>query len=239
MQPIYEGKAKRLYETENPNELLMEFKDDATAFNGEKHAVISNKGPLNKRLTVLLYQMLEQKGITTHFVSDGKDDRHMIVRRSEIIPLEVVVRNYIAGSLQKRTGLVEGRKLKQPLVEFYYKDDDLGDPLLTQDHIRELDLASNDELVKLKRQALRLNEVMVPFWANCGIQLVDFKVEFGRLFPDKKNIVLADEISPDTCRLWDMETGEKLDKDRFRYDLGDLETGYQKVLKAAEDALRS
>jgi phosphoribosylaminoimidazole-succinocarboxamide synthase len=236
MDPIYEGKAKRLFETENPNELLMEFKDDATAFNGEKHAKFENKGALNKRLSVLLYQFLEREGVSTHFVED-RGERSMLVKRTEIILLEVVVRNAVAGSLRKRTGLPEGQRLRQPIIEFYYKSDKLGDPMVTEEHIRELNLASGDELTKIKRQALRINQILARFWEGAGIQLVDFKLEFGRLYPEKKNLVLADEISPDTCRLWDVESGEKLDKDRFRADLGDLMEGYQKVLHRAEDAL--
>lgn len=236
MQAIYEGKAKRLFETENPNELRMEFKDDATAFNGQKHAQFANKGVLNKRLSVLLYEMLEKEGVSTHYVGD-LGEREFLVKRTEIILIEVVVRNYVAGSLQKRTGLEEGQKLRQAIVEFYYKSDDLGDPMITEEHIRELKLASNDELTKIKRQALRINLLLIKFWEKAGIQLVDFKLEFGRLYPEKKNIVLADEISPDTCRLWDIETGEKLDKDRFRADLGDLMEGYAKVLDRAEGAI--
>lgn len=236
MQPIYEGKAKRLFETENPNELRMEFKDDATAFNGQKHAQFENKGVLNKRLSILLYEMLEKEGVSTHFVED-LGEREFLVKRTEIILIEVVVRNYVAGSLQKRTGLAEGQRLRQAIVEFYYKDDNLGDPMITEEHIRELELASNDELTKIKRQALRINLLLTKFWEKAGIQLVDFKLEFGRLYPEKKNIVLADEISPDTCRLWDVATGEKLDKDRFRSDLGDLMEGYMKVLDRAEGAI--
>lgn len=237
MQPIYEGKAKKLFETEDANELLMEFKDDATAFNGEKHAKFENKGRLNKALTVLLYQLLEKENVSTHFVAD-KDETHIIVKRVEIILLEVVVRNHVAGSLQKRTGLPEGHRMRQPILEFYYKSDKLGDPMITDEHIRELNLATPDELMKIKRMALRVNQVLTKFFAQAGIQLVDFKIEFGRLYPDKNNIVLADEISPDTCRLWDAETGKKLDKDRFRADLGEVMESYAEVLKRAENAIK-
>ncbi|CAN5351983.1 phosphoribosylaminoimidazolesuccinocarboxamide synthase [soil metagenome] len=238
MQALYEGKAKRLYETDNPNELLMEFKDDATAFNGQKHATFENKGALNKQLSVLLYRVLEGENITTHFVED-RDDTHIVVKRVEIIAIELVVRNYVAGSLQKRTGLDEGHRLRQPIVEFYYKSDALGDPFITEEHVRELGLANPEELAKIRRQSLRVNQVLTRVFEKAGIQLVDFKLEFGRLYPERKNVVLADEISPDTCRLWDLETGKKLDKDRFRADLGEVMESYAEVLSRLENAIAS
>ncbi len=236
MDLIYEGKAKKLFTTENPNELRMVFKDDATAFNGEKKASFADKGRLNKRLSLLLYELLEKDGVATHFVSDDGEES-LIVKRVEIVPIEVVIRNIVAGSLKKRTGLPEGQRLRQPIIECYYKSDALGDPMINDEHIRELNLARGDELEKIKRSALKVNRTLSQFFAGAGLTLVDFKLEYGRLFPDKHNIVLADEISPDTCRLWDAETGEKLDKDRFRQDLGDLTEGYAKVLSRVEHAL--
>jgi phosphoribosylaminoimidazole-succinocarboxamide synthase len=236
MDLIYEGKAKKLFTTENPNELRMVFKDDATAFNGEKKASFADKGRLNKRLSLLLYEVLEKDGVATHFVKDDGEES-LIVKRVEIVPIEVVIRNIVAGSLKKRTGLPEGQRLRQPIIECYYKSDALGDPMINDEHIRELNLARGDELEKIKRSALKVNRTLSHFFAGAGLTLVDFKLEYGRLFPDKHNIVLADEISPDTCRLWDAETGEKLDKDRFRQDLGPLTEGYAKVLSRVENAL--
>ncbi len=236
MQPIYEGKAKRLFTTEEPNELLMQFKDDATAFNGEKKASFANKGRLNKQLTQHLYRLLEAADVATHFLRDHNEDS-LIVRRVEIVPIEVVVRNVVAGSLQKRTGLPEGHELRQPIIELYYKSDALGDPMINDEHVAALQLATRDEIEKLRRSALRVNGVLTAFFKKAGLRLVDFKVEYGRLYPNKRNIVLADEISPDTCRLWDFETGQKLDKDRFRQDLGDLVEGYTTVLQRVEHAL--
>lgn len=238
MELVYEGKAKKLFATSEPNELLMEFKDDATAFNGLKKERFENKGALNKKLSVLLYQLLEKESIATHFVRD-EGPATIIVKRVEIIPVEVVVRNFVAGSLQKRTGLPEGHRLRQPIIECYFKNDELGDPLINDEHIRELNLARGDEMEKVKRAALKINRSLSAFFARAGLTLVDFKLEFGRLFPDRHNIVLADEISPDTCRLWDAETGRKLDKDRFRQDLGDLIEGYSEVLTRVEHALAS
>jgi phosphoribosylaminoimidazole-succinocarboxamide synthase len=238
MDLIYEGKAKKLFTTENPSELRMVFKDDATAFNGEKKASFADKGRLNKQLSLHLYELLEKEGVATHFVrEDGADT--LIVKRVEIVQIEVVVRNIVAGSLKKRTGLPEGQRLRQPLIECYYKSDALGDPLINDEHIRELNLARGDELEKIKRSALKVNRVLSAFFAKAGLTLVDFKLEYGRLYPDKHNIVLADEISPDTCRLWDAETGQKLDKDRFRQDLGDLIEGYSEVLTRVQNALHA
>jgi phosphoribosylaminoimidazole-succinocarboxamide synthase len=236
MDLIYEGKAKKLFTTENPNELRMVFKDDATAFNGEKKASFADKGRLNKRLSLLLYEVLEKDGVATHFVRDDGEES-LIVKRVEIVPIEVVIRNIVAGSLKKRTGLPEGQRLRQPIIECYYKSDALGDPMINDEHIRELNLARGDEVEKIKRSALKVNRTLTQFFASAGLTLVDFKLEYGRLFPDKHNIVLADEISPDTCRLWDAETGEKLDKDRFRQDLGPLTEGYAKILSRVENAL--
>jgi phosphoribosylaminoimidazole-succinocarboxamide synthase len=236
MDLIYEGKAKKLFTTENPNELRMVFKDDATAFNGEKKGNFANKGRLNKKLSLLLYELLEREGVATHFSRDDGPET-LIVKRVEIVQVEVVVRNIVAGSLKKRTGLPEGQRLRQPIIECYYKSDELGDPLINDEHIRELNLARGDEIEKIKRSALKVNRVLSSFFARANLTLVDFKLEFGRLFPDKHNIVLADEITPDTCRLWDTETGQKLDKDRFRQDLGDLIEGYSEVLSRVEHVL--
>ena len=230
MDLIYEGKAKKLFTTENPSELIMQFKDDATAFNGEKKSTFADKGRLNKQLSLHIYQLLEKEGVATHFVRDDGPDT-LIVKRVEIIPIEVVIRNVVAGSLRKRTGLPEGQRLRQPLIECYYKSDELGDPMVNDEHIRELNLARGDELEKVKRSALKVNRTLTAFFAKAGLTLVDFKLEYGRLYPDKHNIVLADEISPDTCRLWDAATGNKLDKDRFRQDLGGVQEAYQEVAR--------
>ena len=236
MDLIYEGKAKQLFTTDNPNELRMVFTDNATAFNGEKKGTFPEKGRLNKQLTLLLYQVLEKEGLATHFSRDDGPES-LIVKRVEIVLIEVVVRNIIAGSLKKRTGLPEGQRLRQPIIECYYKSDALGDPMINDEHIRELNLARGDELEKIKRSALKVNRILSNVFAAANLTLVDFKLEYGRLFPDKHNIVLADEITPDTCRLWDTETGTKLDKDRFRQDLGDLIEGYSEIVKRVENAL--
>jgi phosphoribosylaminoimidazole-succinocarboxamide synthase len=236
MELLYEGKAKRLYRTAVADELRMEFKDSATAFNGQKKAEFENKGKFNKALTLKLYHALEQRGVHTHLVRDD-GDVSLIVRPVEIVPLEVVVRNVIAGSLQKRTGRPEGTALQQPIVEWYYKDDALGDPIVTEEHIRELALATPDELQRMKAAGLEVNRLLTEIFAAAGLRLIDFKLEFGRLLPDKSEIVLADEISPDTCRLWDAVTGEKMDKDRFRQDLGGVMEKYAEVLRRVEAAV--
>jgi phosphoribosylaminoimidazole-succinocarboxamide synthase len=238
MTLIYEGKAKRLYETDDSNIVRMEFKDEATAFNAEKKAVFADKGRLNKAVTLALYKMLEKEGVRTHFVAD-QDEVNLLVRRVEIVQIELVVRNYVAGSLQKRTGLPEGHKLQQPIVETYYKDDALGDPIINEEHIRELNLATPEELAVMHESGLEINRIMSEFFEKAGMKLVDFKLEYGRLLPDKKEIVLADEISPDTCRLWDLATGEKMDKDRFRQDLGQVMEKYAEVLTRVENAIGS
>jgi len=238
MKLIYEGKAKRLYETDQANEVLIEFKDDATAFNGAKKASFASKGKINKTLSVLLYKMLEKEGVPTHFLRD-EGDVTIVARRVDIVKIELVVRNVVAGSLAKRTGLPEGHKLRQPIIETYYKDDALGDPMVTDEHIRELNLARPDELEKIKRSGLKVNQILTKFFAKAGLILVDFKLEYGRLLPSMHNIVLADEITPDTCRLWDEKTGAKMDKDRFRQDLGDLIEGYNEILTRVQHALES
>jgi len=234
MQPIYEGKAKRLYTTEQDNVLRMEYKDDATAFNALKKAQFENKGKLNKAITLLIYEMLAKKGVPTHLLSDV-DETNLLVKKVDILLVEVIVRNIAAGSFTKRLGVPEGTKFKKPIVEFSYKSDEYGDPLINDDYAREMGLATPEECEFLRQQALVVNEVLIDFFKQCGLTLVDFKIEFGRLAEDPTKIVLADEISPDTCRLWDIQTGAKMDKDRFRQDLGNVMEGYQEVLKRIQN----
>ena len=229
MTPIYEGKAKRLWPTENPDTLRMEFKNDATAFNGEKKASFENKGRLNNEISTLIYGFLENAGIPTHFVRQI-DATNVEVKKVTILMVEVIVRNLSAGSYCKRTGIEEGRLFSQPVIEFSYKSDELGDPLINDDYIREMGLATPEDLAHLRSSALKVNEILIDFFAKAGLKLVDFKLEFGRLVSDPSIIVLADEISPDGCRLWDLKTGEKMDKDRFRRDLGHVMEAYEEVL---------
>ncbi|WP_214856357.1 MULTISPECIES: phosphoribosylaminoimidazolesuccinocarboxamide synthase [unclassified Exiguobacterium] len=224
MQPLYEGKAKRLYTTQEQDVLRIVYKDEATAFNGEKKEVFAGKGELNNRLTSHFFEILEQAGIPTHFI-ERVSEREQLVRRVTIIPLEVVVRNVVAGSLSKRLGIEEGTVLETPIVEFYYKDDTLGDPLVTSSHINLLKIATSEELEELSDKALRVNEVLQPYFRQNGITLIDFKLEYGKT--SDGTILLADEISPDTCRLWDQATGEHLDKDVFRRNIGSLTETYQ------------
>ena len=229
MEPLYEGKAKRLWETEDPNVLRMEFKNDATAFNGEKKAQFESKGRLNNTISNLIYGWLEQEGVPTHLIR-SIDDINVEVHKVEILMVEVIVRNVAAGSFCKRTGMEEGTPFSEPIIEFSYKSDELGDPLINDDYIREMKLATPDDLAHLRSSALKVNQLLSDFFAECGLKLVDFKLEFGRLAADPAKIVLADEISPDGCRLWDLETGEKMDKDRFRRDLGNVMEAYEEVL---------
>jgi len=236
MTPLYEGKAKRLWATDNPDTLRMEFKDEATAFDGKKKAQFENKGRLNNTISTLIYGMLEKEGIPTHFVRQI-DDTNVEVRKVEILMVEVIVRNLAAGSFSRRTGIAEGHVFKQPVVEFSYKSDELGDPLINDDYIREMGLATPEELAHLRKSALKVNELLSAFFAKCGLKLVDFKLEFGRLSTDPSVIVLADEISPDGCRLWDLKTGEKMDKDRFRRDLGNVMEAYEEVLGRVRENL--
>jgi phosphoribosylaminoimidazole-succinocarboxamide synthase len=238
MEPIYEGKSKRLYATGNPHELVMEFKDDATAFNAAKHAVFADKGRLNCAISNLIYGMLEKQGVPTHFLRP-LDDTRVVVRKVEILMVEVIVRNLAAGSFCKRTGVEEGRPFSAPVVEFSLKSDALGDPLINDDYIRELGLASPQDLAFLRASALAVNRLLGEFFLKAGLRLVDFKLEFGRPADAPGEIVLADEISPDGCRLWDLETGEKMDKDRFRRDLGNVMESYAEVLKRARHALEN
>ena len=227
-QLLYEGKAKRLYQTEDPEILFVEYKDSATAFNGEKKAEIAGKGNLNNQITTLIFEKLQKNGIASHFVK-RLSDNEQLVKKVDIIPIEVVTRNIAAGSLAKRLGLEEGTPLKRTIVEFYYKDDALGDPMITTEHIDVLDIATAEEVQELYDKALQVNEVLRPIFAEVGITLVDFKLEFGR--DQEGNVLLADEISPDTCRLWDAQTNQKLDKDVFRRDLGNLTEVYEIILR--------
>jgi phosphoribosylaminoimidazole-succinocarboxamide synthase len=222
---LYEGKAKKMYLTENPELLIQEFKDSATAFDGAKKGTIRGKGAINNQISAHLFRYLESYHIPTHFVRT-LSDREMLVKKVEIIPVEVVVRNVVAGSLAKRLNEEEGRDLPEPLLEFYLKDDALHDPMITEEEILERGLATAQELEKIKRMALKVNAVLKDFFARRKLRLVDFKLEFGR---HGGEILLADEISPDTCRLWDAETGERLDKDRFRRDLPGVVEAYREV----------
>ncbi|OMP68004.1 phosphoribosylaminoimidazolesuccinocarboxamide synthase [Domibacillus epiphyticus] len=223
---LYEGKAKRIYATDQEDIVWIEYKNSATAFNGEKKAEIDGKGRLNNLITGLLFKKLAEHGIESHFV-EQLSENEQLVKHVNIIPLEVVVRNAAAGSIAKRLGFEEGTPFKEPIVEFYYKDDALGDPLLTEDHIKILEAATPEEVQFLKKEALRVNEVLVPLFSDMDIELIDFKIELGK---DKNgSILLADEISPDTCRLWEKGTKRKLDKDLFRRDLGGLTEAYTEI----------
>jgi phosphoribosylaminoimidazole-succinocarboxamide synthase len=226
---IYEGKAKVLFEGPETGTLIQYFKDDTTAFNAEKHEIMDGKGVLNARISEYIFSQLEASGVPTHFI-ETLSPREQLVRQAEIIPLEVVMRNVVAGSLVKRLGLTEGETLPRPLVEFYYKDDALGDPLISEDHIAVFGWCSADELAEIVTLARQINDRMVEIFAAVGIRLVDFKLEFGRVADGAgQKIVLADEISPDSCRLWDIESNEKMDKDRFRQNLGGMVDAYQQV----------
>ncbi len=237
---LYEGKAKILYSTEDPEVLLADFKDDATAFNAQKRGSILGKGTINCSISSKLFQELEAQGIKTHFI-DSPEPNKMLVKAVKIVPLEVVVRNIAAGSLCQQTGLPLGTVLKQPLVEFYYKSDELGDPLLTSDRLRLLELATAEQVETITHLALQINEFLRGFWERCGITLVDFKLEFG--VDSQQQLLLADEISPDTCRLWDQAENDPnrrvMDKDRFRRDLGNVESAYQEVLQRVLKAVES
>ena len=233
---IYEGKAKKVYETEDPSCLIVSYKDDATAFNGLKKGTITGKGIINNRMSNALMKLLEKQGVPTHYVKE-LSDRDTLVKRMQIVPLEVIVRNISAGSFAKHYGVEEGIVFDEPTIEFSYKNDALGDPLINEYHALALKLATREEIEDIKRYAFRTNEILKAFWASCGVTLVDFKLEFGRL--SDGTIVLADEISPDTCRLWDSETGKKLDKDRFRRDLGGVEDAYQEIMARLEKKLEA
>ncbi|MBQ6753475.1 MAG: phosphoribosylaminoimidazolesuccinocarboxamide synthase [Clostridia bacterium] len=228
LEQLYEGKAKKVYKTDDPELLIVDYKDDATAFNGIKKGTIVGKGVINNQMSNFLMQKLEKEGVPTHFVEE-LSERETLVKKVEIVPLEVIIRNIAAGSFSKNYGVPEGEKFASPTLEFSYKNDDLGDPLINSYHVLAIRLATKEELDTITKYAFKVNEVLSAFWAECGITLVDFKIEFGRL--SDGTIVLADEISPDTCRLWDSKTGEKLDKDRFRRDLGGVEDAYAEVMR--------
>lgn len=225
---LYEGKAKKVFATDDPEAYIVEYKDDATAFNGQKKGTIQDKGIINNRVSNHLMKMLEEKGIPTHLIKE-LSDRETLVKKVEIVPLEVIVRNIAAGSLSKRLGLPEGKKLAKTVLEYSYKDDALGDPMVNDYHVFAMELATPEELKTLAGYALKINEILTAYLKDLNIELIDFKLEFGRTSDGA--IILADEISPDTCRFWDSRTGEKLDKDRFRRDMGGVEDAYQEVMR--------
>ena len=233
-EQLYEGKAKKVFKTDDPEKLIVSYKDDATAFNGLKRGTIAGKGVINNRMSNRLMKLLEQEGVPTHFVEE-LSERETLVKRVSIVPLEVIVRNISAGSFAKRYGVEEGIVFKSPTIEYSYKNDALGDPLLNRFHALALGLATEAELDTIERYSFKVNEVLSAFWRDCGVTLVDFKLEFGRLLDG--TVVLADEISPDTCRLWDTKTKEKLDKDRFRRDLGGVEDAYKEIMGRLEKKL--
>ena len=233
-EQLYEGKAKKVFATEDPQLLIVQYKDDATAFNGVKKGTIVGKGIINNQMSNRLMAMLESEGVPTHFVQE-LSQRETLVKKVSIVPLEVIVRNIAAGSFSKRYGVEEGVVFDQPTIEFSYKNDALGDPLLNTKHALALKVATPEEIKTIERYSLKINEVLKACWLSCGVILVDFKLEFGRLADGA--IVLADEISPDTCRLWDSKTHEKLDKDRFRRDLGGVEEAYAEIMKRLETKL--
>lgn len=224
---LYEGKAKKVYTTEDSDVLIVDYKDDATAFNGLKKGTINGKGVINNKMSNFICRMLEKEGIETHYVEE-LSDRETAVKRVEIVPLEVIIRNKAAGSMAKRLGLEEGRELLCPVLEFSYKDDDLGDPMINDSHALACGFATQAEIDSIREQALKINAVMKAYFATKNVELIDFKLEFGRYHG---KVILADEISPDTCRFWDMTTHEKLDKDRFRRDMGSVEEAYEEMAK--------
>ena len=224
---LYEGKAKKVYTTENPDVLIVDYKDDATAFNGVKKGTIVGKGVVNNRMTNHIFRMLEEKGIPTHYIEE-LSDRETAVKKVEIVPLEVIVRNVAAGSFSKKLGIEEGFKLLSPKLEFSYKNDELGDPMINDYYAVAIGAATREEINKITELVFKINEILVDYFKSIKVDLIDFKVEFGRY---KGQIILADEISPDTCRFWDSETHEKLDKDRFRRDLGHVEEAYEEIYR--------
>lgn len=230
---LYEGKAKKVYATNNPEYYIVEYKDDATAFNGVKRGTISGKGIINNKMSNMMFQLLEKNGVKTHFV-EQLNDRETVVKSVKIVPLEIIIRNVAAGSFSKRYGVEEGRQLKTPTLEFSLKNDSLNDPLINDSHILALDIVSEQELDAIRTMAYKVNDVLKEFFAGVGVKLIDFKIEVGRL-PDG-TIILADEISPDTCRFWDAETNEKLDKDRFRRDMGNVEEAYNEMFRRITNA---
>lgn len=228
LEQLYEGKAKKVFKTDDPEVLMVDYKDDATAFNGEKKGTIASKGIINNKVTNHLMKMLEKEGIPTHLIEEVSD-RETLVKKVTIVPLEVIIRNVAAGSFSKRYGVEEGRELCCSSLEFSLKDDALGDPLINSYHVLSLGLATQEEIDLIAKYAFKVNEILKAYLLNLGIKLIDFKLEFGKT--SDGTIVLADEISPDTCRFWDVETNEKLDKDRFRRDLGNVEDAYQEIMK--------
>lgn len=228
LEQVYEGKAKKVFRTDDEGLFIVDYKDDATAFNGLKKGTIAGKGAINNRMTNSIMQLLEQHGIPTHFVKE-LSERETLVKRVQIVPIEVIVRNVAAGSLAKRLGLSEGTRLKSTVLEYCYKNDELGDPMINDYHIFAMGLASKEQLEKIAAYSLKINEILVAFFKEIGVDLIDFKLEYG--VTNDGTLVLADEISPDTCRFWDSKTGEKLDKDRFRRDLGGVEEAYQEMMK--------
>lgn len=226
-EQLYEGKAKKVFLTDDPDVVIVSYKDDATAFNGQKKGTILGKGSVNNRMTNYLFKIIEKEGVPTHLVEE-LNDRETAVRRVEIVPLEVIVRNVAAGSFSSRLGVPEGKALAEPTIEFSYKNDELGDPLINSYFARALELATSEEIETIKKYAFRVNEILKERFIQAGLRLIDFKIEFGRYHG---KIILADEISPDTCRLWDAQSGEKMDKDRFRRDLGNVEEAYIEVAR--------
>lgn len=224
---LYEGKAKKVFKTDNENLYIVQYKDDATAFNGQKKGTIFGKGVVNNKVSNHMFRLLEKEGVKTHYVEE-LSDRETVVKKVEIVPIEVIVRNIAAGSLSKRLGLPEGTKLPVTVLEFCYKDDDLGDPMINNYHVFALGLATQEELDAITEMSFKVNDFMTNYLKDLNIELIDFKLEFGRT---KDGIILADEISPDTCRFWDSATHEKLDKDRFRRDMGGVEDAYQEILR--------
>ena len=225
LEQLYEGKAKKVFATDDPDIVIVDYKDDATAFNGLKKGTIAGKGVINNKMSNMLFKIMEQHGIPTHYVEE-LSDRETAVKKVQIVPLEVIIRNTAAGSFSKRYGVPEGKKLPVTVLEFSYKNDDLGDPLINDYHALAMELATPEEIDTIKKMAFKVNDVMKDFFKTLNIDLIDFKLEFGRF---KGQIILADEISPDTCRFWDMTTGEKLDKDRFRRVMGGVEDAYKEV----------
>ncbi len=226
MDQIYEGKAKKVFTTDDLDCVIVSYKDDATAFNGQKRGTIVGKGVVNNKVSNHFFKLLESKGIPTHFV-EQLSDRETVVKKVEIVPVEVIVRNKAAGSFSKRMGIEEGKELNCAILEYSYKNDDLGDPFINSYYVRALGLATDEEMDKIKDISFKVNDILIEYLKGFGVELIDFKLEFGRFHGD---IILADEISPDTCRFWDIETGRKLDKDRFRRDLGDVEEAYKEII---------
>lgn len=228
LEQLYEGKAKKVFMTDDPDVVIVDYKDDATAFNGEKKGTIVGKGVVNNRMTNHVFKLMEKEGVPTHLVEE-LSDRETAVKKVDIVPLEVIVRNVAAGSFSKRMGVEEGKELLCPILEFSYKNDDLGDPFINDDYALALGLATQEEIDTIKAYTRKVNEVLKAYFLQADMKLVDFKIEFGRL--KDGTIILADEVSPDTCRLWDVHTNEKLDKDRFRRDMGNVEEAYNEVFK--------